>query len=423
LSTATRSRVARGAFTAVLALGLTAGTALAVGAPASAAPASAGFIAAPNSMVGVETQIVISAPKAVGQTVTIGAQVGGFSSTMQTTIGSNGYGSVTWTPGAPGTWVFNGLGTIASLGSTTASVVAQPTYTVLMAQNNVQQGVSNNLEAIVVAPLGNLHPTGTVTLQTGGAGNAISSAPLTGGLSNSLSTAIIPWTPSSSGSIAIQATYTSDNGAFTGSTSPISTPNSSTAATPLAIRWPANLYVGQPTLLQGVVGNGYPPGTVAFTWNTTGISGSIPTTNGVASFQWAPPSGGINTISAAYTGATGSPNSLVWSNGTSSQIVNVQPTRPTDNLTVDPPGQPAWNIAQPITMQAGSTVTLAGTSQSGTAVIFSEQGNCVIAGAVLTALSPGQCQVTAQSPGTAAIKPGSETYTITVTAPPKRPRR
>jgi hypothetical protein len=90
---------------------------------------------------------------------------------------------------------------------------------------------------------------------------------------------------------------------------------------------------------------------------------------------------------------------------------------------VVPAGQPVWSIAQPVIMTTNQTITLAGTSQSGTPVIFSEQGPCVIAGAVLRALSPGQCTVTAQSPGTASIAPGSETYTITVNAPPKRPRR
>ena len=414
----TRTRAARGLLSAALALGLTAGAALAAGAPASAA---AGFIAAPNSIVGLDTEIVINAPKAAGQVVTLGAQIGGFSTTMQTTIGSNGYGSITWNPGAPGTWTFNGLGSIANLGSTTATVAAMPTYTVLLAQNNVQQGASNNLEAAVIAPIGSLNPTGTVSLQYG-SGAAISSAPLTGGLGNSTSTAIVPWTPTGPGNIDLQAVYTSDNGAFTGSTSPISSPNSTPGAKPLAIRWPANLYVGEPTLLQGIIGNGYPPGTVAFTWNTTGISGSIQTVNGVASFRWAPPAGGINTISAAYTGASGSPNSLVWSNGTSSQTVNVLPSRSMDNITVQPPGQGPWNIAQPITMVAGKSLTLAGTSQSGTPVIFSEQGPCVISGATLTALSAGQCQVTAVSPGTAQLKPGSETYTITVTKAPKKKR-
>ena len=414
----TRTRAARGLLSAALALGLTAGAAMAAGAPASAA---AGFIAAPNSIVGLDTEIVINAPKAAGQVVTLGAQIGGFSTTMQTTIGSNGYGSITWNPGAPGTWTFNGLGTIANLGSTTATVAAMPTYTVLLAQNNVEQGASNNLEAAVIAPIGSLNPTGTVALQYG-SGAAISSAPLTGGLGNSTSTAIVPWTPTGPGNIDLQAVYTSDNGAFTGSTSPISSPNSTPGAKPLAIRWPANLYVGEPTLLQGVVGNGYPPGTVAFTWNTTGISGSIQTVNGVASFRWAPPAGGINTISAAYTGASGSPNSLVWSNGASSQTVNVLPSRSMDNITVQPPGQGPWNIAQPITMVAGKSLTLAGTSQSGTPVIFSEQGPCVISGATLTALSAGQCQVTAVSPGTAQLKPGSETYTITITKAPKKKR-
>ena len=414
----TRTRAARGLLSAALALGLTAGAAMAAGAPASAA---AGFIAAPNSIVGLDTEIVINAPKAAGQVVTLGAQIGGFSTTMQTTIGSNGYGSITWNPGAPGTWTFNGLGSIANLGSTTATVAAMPTYTVLLAQNNVEQGASNNLEAAVIAPIGSLNPTGTVALQYG-SGAAISSAPLTGGLGNSTSTAIVPWTPTGPGNIDLQAVYTSDNGAFTGSTSPISSPNSTPGAKPLAIRWPANLYVGEPTLLQGVVGNGYPPGTVAFTWNTTGISGSIQTVNGVASFRWAPPAGGINTISAAYTGASGSPNSLVWSNGASSQTVNVLPSRSMDNITVQPPGQGPWNIAQPITMVAGKSLTLAGTSQSGTPVIFSEQGPCVISGATLTALSAGQCQVTAVSPGTAQLKPGSETYTITVTKAPKKKR-
>jgi len=413
-------RTARAVLAAALATGLTGAAGLAAGAPASAA--TAGFIAAPNSMVGVETEIVVNAPKAAGQVVTFGATVGGFATTIQTTIGSNGFGSVTWTPGAPGTWTFNGLGSIANLGSTTATVAAMPTYTVLLAQNNVQQGANNNLEAAVVAPIGSLNPTGTVSLQYG-SGAAISSAPLTGGLGNATSTATVGWTPTAPGAISIQATYTSDNGAFVGSTSPISNPNSTPTIQPLAMRWPANLYVGEPTLLQGVVGAGYPPGTVAFTWNTTGISGSIPTTNGVASFRWAPPSAGINTISASYTGATGSANSLVWSNGTSSQTVNVLPARPVDNITVDPPSQPAWSIAKPIVMQAGSTVTLAGTSQSGTTVIFSEQGPCVISGATLTALSAGQCQVTAISPGTADIKPGSETYTITVTKAPKKKKK
>jgi hypothetical protein len=55
-------------------------------------------------------------------------------------------------------------------------------------------------------------------------------------------------------------------------------------------------------------------------------------------------------------------------------------------------------------------------------VLFSEQGPCVIAGATLRALGVGQCQVTAFTPGNATLTPGSETYTVTVQKPPKRPR-
>jgi hypothetical protein len=388
-------------------------------APATAA--SNGFIAAPNGMVGVPEQILINAPSAKGQTVTIGLQLGSAAQTLQTAIGSNGFGSVTWTPGAAGTWSINGLGSIANLGSTTATVVPMPTYTVLLAQNNVLQGASNNLLAGVVAPIGTLAPTGSVTLTSGPA--TVGSAPLTGNFGGNTSTATIPWTPTAGGPIDIQATYNPASGGQLASTSPVSTPNSSGAIATVSMRWPTNLYVGTQTTFQAVLGAGIPDGSVAWWMDGVGISGSMPTVNGVATFQWAPPASGQHTISVQYTGARPTQTGLLWYNGSSSQVVNVQPARGQDNITVNPPGQPAWSIAQPITLQAGRTVTLVGTSQSGTPVLFSEQGPCAIAGAVLTALSAGQCQVTAISPGNAQLTPGSETYTITVTAPPRKPRR
>jgi hypothetical protein len=401
-----------------LALGMTAGATLASGAPAQAA--SAGFIAAPNSLVGVNTQIVVSAPSAAGQTVAIGAQVGSFATTLQTTLNSSGYGYLTWNPGAPGTWTFNGLGVIANLGSTTASVAAMPTYTELLTPNNVQQGVPTTVTAAVVAPIGQIAPTGTVTLQTGASGIPISSAGLYGSLASTVSTASLPWTPPSLGQYALQANF--GGGAWVGSTSAIEQPFV-TGITPVALRMPATLNMGTPTIIQGQVGYGFPDGTVAFFANGVGISGSVPTVNGVATIQWTPPGTGIYYISASYTGAIPNTNPVRFQSGTSNQSVNIQGPRPVDNLTVVPPGQPVWSIAQPVIMTTNQKITLSGTSQSGTPVIFSEQGPCVIAGAVLTALSPGQCSVTAQSPGTASIAPGSETYTITVNAPPRRPRR
>ncbi|MEI6363722.1 MAG: Ig-like domain repeat protein [Actinomycetes bacterium] len=406
-----RSRGIRTAAAIALSLGVTAGIGLAIGAPASAA--SSGFIAAPNGMVGVSETITINAPSAKGQTVTIGLTLGASAQTLQTTIGSNGYGAVTWTPAAAGTWAINGLGTIASVGSTSLTVAPMPTYTVLLAQNAVQQGANNNILAAVVAPIGTLAPTGSVTLSTAG-GAAITSGPLNGSYGASISTATLNWVPSTGGPIAIQASYSPASGGQLASTSPNSQPNSSTALPTVALRWPANLYVGTTTVLQAVIGNGLPDGSVAFLMDNIGISGSMPTTNGVASFQWSPPSSGIHTITVSYTG-----NKPGFS-GTSSQVVNVQGARVADNITVDPPTQPVWSIAQPIIMTVGSNVTLAGTSVSGTTVLFSEQGPCVIAGATLRALGAGQCQVTATSPGSAQLTPGSETYTITVNNPPKR---
>lgn len=413
-----RTRLTRGALAAALTLGMTAGAVVATGAPASAA--SAGFIAAPNSMVGVDTEIVVYAPKSAGQTVAIGAQVGAFATTMQTTIGSNGYGSVTWNPGAPGTWTFSGLGVIANLGSTNAVVSPMPTYTELLAPNFVEQGRPTNVTAVVVAPIGSIAPAGTVTLQTGGSAIAISSAGLAGSLSSNVATATLPWTPPALGPYALQATY--GGGAWIGSTSGISQPYVQ-GATNVALRMPSTLYMGTPTVIQAQVGYGMPEGTVAFFANGVGISGSVQTVNGVATIQWTPPGTGVYYFAASYTGAIPNTNPVRYQSGTANQSVNIQGPRPTDDITVVPSGQPVWSIAKPVVMTVGQTITLAGSSTSGTPVIFSEQGPCVISGAVLTALSAGQCQVTAVSPGNATIKPGSETYTITVNAAPKKKKR
>ncbi|MCX6432283.1 MAG: hypothetical protein NTX29_05670, partial [Actinobacteria bacterium] len=97
---------------AALAVGIAAALGLATVPTASAASNS--FIAVPNGMVGVSETITIKAPSAAGQVVTIGLQIGAAAQTLQTTIGSNGFGAVVWTPTAAGAWTINGLGTIAS---------------------------------------------------------------------------------------------------------------------------------------------------------------------------------------------------------------------------------------------------------------------------------------------------------------------
>lgn len=405
------SRGVRIAASLTLALGVTAAAGLATAAPAPAASSS--FIAAPNGMVGVPENITIKAPSAAGQVVSITLQLGPATQALQTTIGTNGFGSASWTPSGAGTWTITGQGSIAGVGTATASVVPMPTYTVLLAQNQLQQGVTNNLLGAVIAPIGTLAPQGTLSLGVVNSGT-VSTGTLTSQVGGTISTATLPWNPGFSGIAPIQATYLPSSGGQLSSVSPISQPSISTALPNVAMRWPAVLYVGSPTLLQAVLGQGMPDGSAAFSLDGQGISGSIATINGVASFQWAPPSSGVHTISVAYSG-----NKPGFS-GTSSQSVNIQPARAVDNITVNPPTQPVWQVGQPVAMTAGGKATLVGTSASGTPVLFSEQGPCVISGAVLTALSAGQCQITAITPGNATLTPGSETYTVTVQNPPKK---
>lgn len=377
---------------------------------ATSAQAASGWIAAPNGLVGVPESITVYAPAAAGQVVSFGFQIGGTALLQQTTIGSNGYGSLSFTPASAGTWTINGLGTAVSAGSTQIQVAAMPTYTVLLAQNNITQGVANPLQVGVVAPIGTLQPTGTVQLQTGGAGAALSGqVPLTGQFGSSTSTASIGFNPWQGGPVALQVAYTPASSGQSASISPISQPTASTAIQTVALRWPANLYVGTQTVLQAVLGQGITDGTAAFWMDGAGISGSIPTVNGVATLQWAPPASGIHTIYVEFTSTDRKYS------GVSSQVVNVQAARPADTIVVDPPTMAPWSIAAPVVMQAGSSLTLVGASKSGTPVIFSETGPCVISGVSLQALSAGVCQVTATSPGNASLAPGSQTYTVTVT--------
>jgi hypothetical protein len=415
--TATRTWARRTAIAGCAALALGA-TSLGLATGASAAPAQ-GFIASPNGMVGLQQTVLISAPAAKGQVVTIGLQNASTAQTLQTTIGSNGYGYLSWTPTFGGSWTINGLGNIISSGSTTINVAAMPTYTVLLAQNNIQTGVNNNLLAAVIAPIGTLAPTGNVYLATT-TGNGITTQPLTGLYGGTTATATLPWNPSSGGAIPIQATYTSTTSANSNSVSPTSQPNVTSVDSIVSMRWPATLYVNQPTVLQAVLGAGIPQGSVAFSIDGQAIGGSVPTVNGVATQTWTPSAGGIHTIVVTFT--SNAPTAAQAVSSVSTQAVNIQSSKAQDNITVDPIGQPVWSIAAPIVMKAGSNITLAGTAVSGSPIVFSEQGPCYINGSVLYAPSAGQCQVSVQSPGSATLNPTIENYTISVTEPPKKKR-
>ena len=408
ISSSLRTRILTLAAAIALALGVSGLTA----APASAADP---FIATPNGMVGVQQEIVFRAPSLADQVATIGFVSGSISNAGQTAVNSRGFGSLAWTPTSAGTWTISGLGSAASIGATTITVASQSTITQLFVGNQIQTGVANKAIVDVDALTGQLAPVGTVTVrdqnQAVVATGALSS---TGGLTSS---AIVQWTPSAAGNQALTATFTPSSNAFAASTSNTQRPQYTTAVVPVALSFPAELRVGSPEPLFAILGNNQPEGSAAFLENNVGISGSIPTSNGVARFVWTPNATGIQTIVTTYTGNT------AGFSGSASQVVNVQPAISADSITVAPVGGAPWNPGLPITLQAGSSTPLSATAASGATVLLSETGPCVIAGSTLTVLGSGQCVVTAVSPGTGAVAGTTATFTITVTSPPKKKRR
>ena len=387
---------------------------------ANAGAVTSSYVVTPNGMVGVPQTVTIVAPLSAGRTVTIGLLSGPAAFTAQTTLGAGGEGSIAWTPTTAGTWTISEHGSIMAAGSTSITIAAVPTCTVLLAQNHLQQGIANNLRVAVVAPIGVLPPMGTLALSTS-TGNAISSATLvssTGTASTSgiiagataTSTAILPWTPTSSGDIPIKATYTPSSGGQIASMSPYSVPNTTTANAMVSVRWPTALYAGSPTVLQAVLGQGIPDGSVAFLIDGTTPVGSSPVVDGVGSQLVTMPASGVHTISAEYTGKN------PGFSGTANQSVLVQGTKRPDALSVAPDSAAPWSVALPIAILPGQSVTLVGSSASGTTELFRASGACFVNGAVFTALAAGECLVTAISPGDAANSPGSATYTVSVAA-------
>lgn len=398
------------------ATGVLAATALALGTLLASGPASAAtaapLIATPNGMVGVPQQILVRAGGSVGQSVTLQLTSGPAVQVVQTTIASNGFGNVTWTPAGAGPWTITGLAAIQGA-TTTITVAPMPVYTVIMAPNHMQQGAPSQIVAGTVAPIGTLAPTGSVTFSVPN-GITLGTAPINGVYSSNVSYATLSWTPGFSGYLPVQATFVPASGGQLASTSPVGQPNISAGAAPLIARWPSVIYQGEPTVLQAVIASNQPAGVVSFSFTGGGGSGSMPIpAAGSASYQWTPAAAGVQTVTVQYSGANPGFSASMQ------QVINVLPPRPVDDITVTSPAQGAWSQGAPLTMTANATIPLTGVSQSGTTVLFSETGPCVINGNVLFAVGTGSCQVTAFSPGNAQIKPGSETYIVNVTAAPK----
>ncbi len=386
-----------------------------VGVAAPSAQAATGFITSPNGLVGVQQEVVVYAPQMSGQPATVGLTSGATQLVIQTPINPQGYGYASWTPTTAGTWTINGLGSAAASGTTTITVAAMPTTTALEVPNNAQVNTAISVLATVTAPAGSLAPTGTMTLRDYPSQNVIATVAVNPVGTSTSSLATFTWTPGSTGVASLIANFTPSNSSFGASTSAVGQSTISTAVNIISLAFPAQLNVGTPTVLTSILGANQPQGTAAFLFDGQGISASIPTVNGIANFPWTPSAAGVHIIGVNYSSSTNV-------SGSSFQPVTIQAALPRDTMTVDPqPGAP-WFIASPITLAAGTSVTLAGVAASGAPVTFSESGPCTLSGAVLTARSPGQCQVTAFTPGSASYAQASQTYTVTVTAPPRRGR-
>ena len=402
-----RTRLMAALATLALGLGMS-------GLVAPAASAAGEFIATPNGMVGMQQEIVFRAPSLAGQVATIGFVSGGISNAGQTAVNSQGFGSLAWTPTSAGSWTISGLGNAAAIGSTTINVVPMPTQTYALVPNLVQTNVANRITVVVGALDGVIAPSGTVTLR-----NQNQNVIGTGTLSPSTgttSTANVQWTPVIGETVT--ATYNPASTAFTTSTGDTAQPGYTSSVVTVALRFPPVLYVGTPTVLGAQTGTGITGGSASFFFDGNGIIGSTPTdATGGVSAAWTPTASGVHTISTQFSSSDGA------FSGTSSQTVNIQPARSTDTITVTPAGGTPWNPGLPISVRAGTNIALTASAASGATVVLSENGPCVINGAVLTALGAGQCVVTATSPGSTSVTGTSATYTITVTAPPKRNRR
>jgi hypothetical protein len=416
-----RSRLGHLALAASMTLGLGLGAAVVTATSATAAQGN--FIATPNGMAGVEQEIVVSAPKLRNQAVILGIQINGVGSSLQTTIGANGIGYISWTPSIAGTWTISGLGNAVALGATNIIVASLPTQTILMAPNNVQIGINNPLIAVVSTTVGTWAPEGTVTVRNGN-GNVVANGTLAQVASSRASQVTMNWKPDALSGYALFATFNPTDNVSSSSVAPQSNPFVNSNVTPVALQFPPQLYVGEPTLLGAVLGAGFPAGTVAFTMNGMGITGSIGIpAAGSASTQWTPSTGGVVTMGVSYSGSTRGPGTASDASGTSTQSINVLPARAQDSITTRISNLGIWNEGSPEVLTVGGNTVLTGTSGSGSPVIYSENGPCVIAGATLTALSPGQCVITATSPGNATFKTATETYVLTVKAPSRKPAR
>jgi hypothetical protein len=175
----------------------------------------------------------------------------------------------------------------------------------------------------------------------------------------------------------------------------------------VAYRFAPALRVGQSSAISAVLGANYQGGSVGFLFDGKALRGSVPTISGVATMSWTPPTEGLHQLRAEFTG-----NNPGYS-GVSLQQIKVLPALPADQLIATLGASTLRTNGQNAMARATSQV-LSGVTTSGTQVLFSVTGPCVIAANRLNAIGNGSCVVTAASIGSGAFTPVSVNFPITI---------
>lgn len=159
------------------------------------------------------------------------------------------------------------------------------------------------------------------------------------------------------------------------------------------------MYVGVPTTVTATITPANQTGSAAFwaNYDYDGIGGSQRVTNGKVSITFVPGTTGWQTIGVSFTP---DPQQGTTQAATSA-VVNVQPGKGPDTLTLSP---------APTSLAPGAPATVTASTASGAAVRATTSGGCSYAAGQLTATSgTGTCTVTFSSPGTGPYTPSAPT--------------
>ena len=382
------------------------------------------WVATPNGLSGVKQTIIIKANRSRGEVATVTLQnASSGTNAGQAIVNQQGFAYLPWTPSNTGSWTIGATVGGVSIGTASINVMAMPTSTVLLAPGQVAGGKTTRLVAHIKALGGSVTPSGTVTLRNQ-FGNTVVVGTLAPTSIVGLATVGLDWTPSL-GSVTLTADYSPATSAFGSSTSPAQSP---TVAAPQAVslRLPPISYVGVEETISAVIQPPYQSplgGSVGFNLNIDGflfypMGGSRPIAGGIGSTSWTPTQPGIQTVGVSYTSAD------FAINGTNTQVINVRPAPEADEITITPTGSSPWSQATGAALQQGGVAELDPTAESGNPVTLSTDGPCALDAVQLNALGPGQCEITATSLGNGgSLFPTTSTYTVTITAPPKRSRK